>query len=62
MITGKAKEDCRVKGELYLKGHPMVVSDEFAHLVEVEKEEVVVPKETKKVYAKKKVKAKSVKK
>ncbi len=36
MITGKAIADCRVKGQLTLKGHLMTVPDEYKHLVEVE--------------------------
>ena len=47
MITGKAKEDCRVNGHLTLKGHVMIVPDEYAYLIEpeiLEKVEVVEEK------------------
>ena len=50
MITGKAKADCRINGELYLRGHVVTVPDEYADMVEqetiteTETVQVVVPK------------------
>ena len=36
MITGKAKEDCRYKGQLTLRGHVLTVPEEYKHLIEPE--------------------------